>query len=265
MSASDYLSKNLESWNRRTAYHLASDFYDNKKFIEGKSSLKSIELDLLGDVRNKKILHLQCHFGQDTLSLARLGAEVTGMDLSDKAIDTARALSGQTGVPATFICCDLYSLPQHLNEQFDMVFTSYGVIGWLPDLNRWAEIIAHFLKPGGRFIMAEFHPFVWTFDDRFEKIGYDYFNTGPIVEEESGTYADRNAPIKSEYVGWNHPTSEVLNSLIRNGMALEVFDEFDYSPFNCFQNTREDAPGVFRIAHIEKKIPMVFSIGARKK
>lgn len=162
--------------------------------------MNKIELDLLGDVKGKSILHLQCHFGQDTISLSRLGAEVTGIDLSAKAIDRARKIGEQTKSNTKFICCDIYDLPNYLENQFDIVFTSYGVIGWLPDLDKWAKIISKYLKPNGQFIFVEFHPVVWMFDDNFEKIGYNYFNSGAIIETESGTYADKTADITQEYV-----------------------------------------------------------------
>ena len=260
----NYLEKNKDSWNRRTDYHLDSEFYDVKGFLAGKSSLKPVELDLLGDVKNKSILHLQCHFGQDTLSLARMGAEATGVDFSDNAIKNANLLAEKVKVKAEFICCDIYSLPQHLDRQFDIVFTSYGTIGWLPDIDRWAKIVSSYLKPGGKFVFVEFHPVVWMFDDDFKNVGYNYFNVAPVIETESGTYANRDAPINKEYIGWNHPTSEVLNSLLRNGLILASFDEFDYSPYNCFRHTEEFEPGKFRIKHLQNKIPMMFALVAAK-
>jgi SAM-dependent methyltransferase len=113
---------------------------------------------------------------------------------------------------ANFICCDIYDLPNHLNQQFDVVFTSYGTIGWLPDLNKWAAVIQQFLKPGGQFVFVEFHPVVWMYDDDFSKVGYNYFNTGPIVENESGTYADRDAAIQQDYIMWNHGLAEVFTA-----------------------------------------------------
>lgn len=221
MDTSDYLAKNKASWNKRTAVHVDSDFYDNETFIAGKSSLNSIELDLFGDVRGKKILHLQCHFGQDSISLSRMGAEVTGIDLSDQAIETARELAKKTAQSTKFVCSDVYDLPNHLDEKFDLVFTSYGTIGWLPDLDKWANIVQHFLKPSGQFIFAELHPVVWMFDDDFTKVGYNYFNDGPIVETESGTYADPNAKLDIENITWNHSLSEVISSLIDAGLTIE--------------------------------------------
>jgi 2-polyprenyl-3-methyl-5-hydroxy-6-metoxy-1,4-benzoquinol methylase len=260
----NYIDLNRESWNRRTGYHVQSDFYDTKGFIEGKSSLKEIELALLGDVKGKRILHLQCHFGQDTLSLARMGATVTGVDLSDAAILEARKLNTQLGLDAEFICCDVYDLPGKLDQQFDIVFTSYGTIGWLPDMDRWASVITHFLKPGGAFVFAEFHPVVWMFDNNFTTIAYDYANTGPIIETESGTYADRDASFESTYVCWNHSLGEVISALIGRGLTLTDFQEYDYSPYNCFAGTEEFSAGKFRIQHLAKHIPMVYSIVAKR-
>ncbi|MFA0962325.1 class I SAM-dependent methyltransferase [Roseivirga sp. BDSF3-8] len=256
----NYLDINRASWNNRLDAHLSSDFYDVAGFLKGKTSLNEIELGLLGDVSGKRILHLQCHFGQDTLSLGRMGADVTGVDLSDKAIDKARALSEQTGVAAEFICCDVYDLPAYLDKAFDIVFTSYGTIGWLPDMEKWAGVVAHFLKPGGRFVFVEFHPVVWMFDDDFEKVGYPYFNRGAIVEAEEGTYADREAAINQSYVMWNHGMGEVVSSLTGKGIRIHSLTEYDYSPYNCFRHTVAFSPGKYRIRHMGDKLPMVYAI-----
>jgi ubiquinone/menaquinone biosynthesis C-methylase UbiE len=261
----NYIEINKQSWNGRVDSHLKSDFYGVEDFIKGKTSLQEIELNLLGDIKNKSILHLQCHFGQDTISLSRMGAKATGVDLSDKAIESAKELNATTKTDASFICCNVYDLPQHLSQQFDIVYTSYGTIGWLPDLDKWAEVFSRFLKPGGKFIFVEFHPVVWMFDDNFKEIGHNYFNTGAIVESETGTYADRNANIKQEYVMWNHSMAEVINNLIKHNLEINSFDEFDYSPYNCFKETTEFASGKFRIKHLDNKIPMVYAIVATKK
>jgi len=261
----NYIEINRQSWNNRTDTHLKSEFYDMENFIKGKNSLKSIELELLGDIKGKKILHLQCHFGQDTISLSRLGAEVIGVDLSNKAIENARQIARNTNSNATFICCDIYDLPNYLDKQFDIVFTSYGTIGWLPDLHKWAKIVSKFLKPNGQFVFAEFHPVVWMFDDNFEKIEHRYFNSGAIVASENGTYADKNADITQEYVVWNHGLSEVFNSLVNNGLEVSHFNEYDYSPYDCFNKTIEFELGKYRIEHLEDKIPMVYSLVAKKK
>lgn len=265
MTDINYLAINKQSWNNRTDAHLKSAFYDLDGFLKGKSSLNDIELNLLGNIEGKSILHLQCHFGQDTISLSQLGAEVTGVDLSDKTIESAKSIASQMNSTAKFICCNIYDLPNHLEQKFDIIFTSYGTITWLPDLQEWAKLISNYLKPEGRFIFAEFHPVVWMFDDNFETVAYNYFNSGPILETESGTYADRNAEITQQYVCWNHSMAEVISALITNGLEIKTFQEFDYSPYNCFNKTIEFEPGKYRIEHLDDKIPMVYAIEATRK
>ena len=260
----NYLEINKNSWNKKVEYHLNSDFYFVEEFIAGRTSLNEPELKLLGDVKGKKILHLQCHFGQDSISLARMGAEVTAIDLSDKAILEARILADKCGVKVNFIESDVYLLPEILDEKFDVVFTSYGTIGWLPDLQKWAKVISHFLKPEGRFIFVEFHPVVWMFDDDFTKIAYDYSSTEPIVEIYEGTYADREAKISQEYVMWNHSLADVFQNLINQNLVISTFEELDWSPYACFKHTVEFEKGKYRISKLDHKIPMVYSISARK-
>ena len=261
----NYLEINRASWNAKVEPHLKSDFYFLDEFLKGRTSLNSIERELLGDLLGMKVLHLQCHFGQDSISLSRFGAEVTGIDLSDKAIEEAKKLAEICETDTKFICPDVYNLPNVLDEKFDIVFTSYGTIGWLPDLDRWAKVVSHFLKPNGKFVFVEFHPVVWMFDDDFKEIGYNYFNTGAITETFEGTYADREADIKQEYVNWNHGLGEVLQSLLTNGLDIDSFQEFDYSPYPCFKNVNEFEKGKFRIAHLDSKIPMVYALQATKK
>ncbi|KQB98715.1 bifunctional 2-polyprenyl-6-hydroxyphenol methylase/3-demethylubiquinol 3-O-methyltransferase UbiG [Pedobacter sp. Hv1] len=261
----DYININRQSWNNKTAVHFDSEFYDVAGFLKGNTSLNEIELGILGDIKGKRILHLQCHFGQDSISLARLGASVVGVDLSDQAIDKAKELAIQTNTDASFICCNIYELPKYLDEKFDMVFTSYGTIGWLPDLNQWANLIASYLKPAGKFVFVEFHPIVWMFDDYFKQIAYNYFKDEAIVEIEDGTYAAKDSEITQKNITWNHSTSEVLNSLIGNGMEINSFDEFDYSPYDCFNETIEFEPKKYRIKHLGNKIPMVFAVVATRK
>ncbi|MDW5289598.1 class I SAM-dependent methyltransferase [Formosa sp. PL04] len=261
----DYKTVNKATWNAKTEAHLTSDFYNVEGFLNGNSSLNSIELGLLGDVKGKKILHLQCHFGQDSLSLARLGSQVTGVDLSNVAIKNAERLANQLELNTTFICCDLYDLPNHLDDTFDVVYTSYGTIGWFPDLDKWAKLISKFLKPQGEFIFVEFHPVVWMFNDAFDKIEYSYFKSDAIIETETGTYADRSADIINKSITWNHSLGEVLTALLQNNLQLQSFEEFDYSPYDCFSNTVEMNSKQFRIAHLDSKLPMVYALKALKK
>jgi 2-polyprenyl-3-methyl-5-hydroxy-6-metoxy-1,4-benzoquinol methylase len=256
----NYFDANRKSWDARTAIHVKSKFYDLEGFINGKNQLNSIELEALGDVRGKSMLHLQCHFGLDSMSWSRLGAKVTGVDFSEKAITVARDVATRTKLDARFICANIYDLPNQLDETFDIVFTSYGVIGWLPDLDRWASIISRYLKPGGVFYMAEFHPVVWMFDDAFTRIDYSYFNKDVITTQQNGTYTDRDANISSTEYGWNHSIAEVFRALHSNGMAIQAIEEFDYSPYNCFQNMVGDGKGGYYIKGYEGKLPMVYSV-----
>jgi SAM-dependent methyltransferase len=185
---------NKRRWNELVDIHAKSDEYDLDGFIAGKNSLHSIELDALGDVSGKSLLHFQCHFGLDTLSWGRLGARVTGVDFSDTAIELARSLAARVGVDAEFINCNVYDLPENLDGEFDIVFTSFGALCWLHDMEGWAGIISRYLKPGGTFFMAEFHPFMWVFDYEFPselKVKYRYWQgEKPDYYEAEGSYAD---------------------------------------------------------------------------
>jgi ubiquinone/menaquinone biosynthesis C-methylase UbiE len=255
-----YLDINKELWNNKVPHHLASDFYDMPAFLGGQTSLKHIELALLGDITGKRVLHLQCHFGQDSISLARMGAQVTAVDFSEKAIEVANDLNQQTGQDVRFICADIYSLPDVLDEQFDIVFTSYGTIGWLPDMDKWAQVVTHFMKPGGTFIFVEFHPVVWMLDDAMQAITYRYFKDEPIIEVTEGTYADPNAQLKDESISWNHGLAEVVSALLKQGLSMEQFEEYDYSPYACFQTVTQEGPEIYRPAHLGNKIPMTYAL-----
>ena len=265
MLETTYFDANREGWNLRTAAHKQSAFYDVENWKQHLNSLNAVEMREVGDVKGKKLLHLQCHFGQDTLSWAHLGADVVGCDFSDTAIAYGRELSVETGLQARFVQCNVYDLRERLQEDFDIVFTSYGTIGWLPDLDRWAEVVAHFLKKGGFFYMADFHPVLWMLDDHMEKIYYPYYNAGVIETEQSGTYADRNADIRYKEYGWNHSISELLNSLLKQGLRLTFFNEYPYSPYNCFANTVRGEDGNYRIKGLENIIPMMYTLKVEKE
>lgn len=261
----DYIAINQHLWNERAKVHFNSAFYDNASFIKGQNSLNPIELNLLGNIAGKKVLHLQCHFGQDSLSLARMGAEVTGVDFSDVAIMQAKSLARESQLEAQFICCDIYDLHKHLEDSFDIVFTSYGTIGWLPDINKWAKLIADFLKPKGSLVFAEFHPVVWMFSYDFKTVEYDYFNTGAIKETEKGSYTDGSENIELESISWNHTLSDVFTALKNSGMDIEQFQEFDYSPYDCFQNTVKVDDNKYMIKGLEGKLPMVYALRGTKR
>jgi 2-polyprenyl-3-methyl-5-hydroxy-6-metoxy-1,4-benzoquinol methylase len=260
-----YIDVNRSLWNGKTEIHVNTDFYDLESFKKGKSSLNFLELEALGDVKGKSLLHLQCHFGMDSLSWLRLGAKVTGVDLSDKAIDTAKTLNTELGLDAEFICSNVYDLPEVLDKKFDIVFTSYGVIGWLPDLDKWAEVISHFLKPGGTFYMVEFHPVVWMFDNDISKIQYSYFNNETVIET-IGTYAEPENEFRHKSISWNHSLSSVINSLMKQNLKVTEFNEYPFSFYDCFKREvlTKDKNGFWQFKGLEGKMPMMFSIKAIK-
>jgi 2-polyprenyl-3-methyl-5-hydroxy-6-metoxy-1,4-benzoquinol methylase len=263
-NTNQYFDANKNLWNQRTAVHKDSDFYNLAGFKAGESVLTSIELNEMGDVKGKSLLHLQCHFGMDTLSFSRMGAKCTGVDLSDDAIKLAQEINDELKLDAKFVCCNVLNTSEYIKEQFDIVFTSYGTIGWLPDLKPWAKMIAERMKPDGFFFIAEFHPVMWMFDDDFTHIKYAYENQEVIVTENEATYTDRNADIKGKEYSWNHSISEVLKALVGAGLKIEFFNEHMYSPYSCFRNTVETGAGKWHIKGMEGKLPMVYSLKAVK-
>lgn len=261
----DYRKMNQKAWDLRTEAHLEGGFYKIDEFLAGEQSLNEIELALLGDVSGLDILHIQCHFGQDTLSLARMGANVTGADLSGRAIEAARKFTDELGLEAGFIHSDILELPEKLDHKFDLVFGSYGVVGWHPDLNPLMQVISHFLKPGGRFVLAEFHPVLWMFNPEFTRIIYPYFNTETFVEQVGYSYGSDKTFIEAEDVSWNHPVSDLLNAVIDSGLSIETFREYDFSPYPIFKESIEHAPGRYSPKETAGLIPLVYALVAVKE
>jgi SAM-dependent methyltransferase len=262
-----YFETNRRHWDEAVPIHERSFFYDVEAFKAGKSSLHDLELTELGDVRGKTMLHLQCHFGLDTLSWARLGARVTGVDFSSQAISAARRLSADAGVDARFIESDVYSLPDRLDQQFDIVFTSYGVLFWLPDVQRWAEVVARFLRPGGVFYMAEFHPIAGIFDDSASdlRVNLAYFAGNEPLRFDDGTYADREANLTNRTTfSWQHPMGEVVTALIQAGLRIEFVHEFPYSVERWFPPMEFRDDGYWHMPDDFPSIPLLYSIRAIK-
>ncbi len=258
--------QNRESWNEITSLHVESEFYNVEAFRQGQSSLNDIELDEIGDVKGKKLLHLQCHFGLDTLSFARMGADVTGIDISDESIKTATALSQELNIPARFIRSNIYDIDQVLDQQFDVIYTSYGALNWLNDLGKWAELINRFLKPGGTFYMVEFHPFIYTLNDDLQ-FSESYFKTKAMESVVDASYTDNSETGKTslKHIEWHHSLSEVLNSLIKNGFQIELLNEFPYQVYNCFENMKEIETGKWVFNGPEDTIPYMYSVRALKR
>lgn len=255
---SDYIEVNKKAWDKRTRVHLDSKFYDVEAFIQGKSSLNRIEQDEVGSVKGKTLLHLQCHFGQDTLSWARLGAKVTGVDLSSEAILQARLLAQKIAQDATFIEQDIYQFGANNKTQFDLVYTSYGVLCWLPDLDKWADTVAKSLKVGGQFNLIEFH----SFNDLLS--GYSYFEQAQADVEEEGTYTENCPGETSTMMTWAHPLSSVINALIKAGIQIESVNEFAFSPYQCFDGLEYVEGKGYQILYKGQQVPLIYSIKGRK-
>ncbi|WP_417290260.1 class I SAM-dependent methyltransferase [Corallibacter sp.] len=259
-----YFETNKATWNEKVKAHSQSTMYDLEVFKKGKSSLMPYETKALGDVSGKSLLHLQCHFGQDTLSWSRAGAKCTGVDLSDEGIKLAKSLNSELQLDAEFVCCNVLDTSKHVTDMFDVVFTSYGVIGWLPDLKPWGQMIAERLKPGGTFYMVEFHPIVWMFDylDNKPVMKYGYMQDEVIYEEYEGTYADTNSKMISKEYGWNHGLSEVINALAQAGLHIEYLNEYDESPYDVLPDLIKNKSGMY--ATKDKLYPLIFEIKAKK-
>lgn len=262
----NYLHSNQDLWNYWTSLHEQSPLYQVAEFKAGASTLRPVEREELTGVAGKTLLHLQCHFGLDTLSWAREGALATGVDLSDKSIALARSLSTELNIPATFVCSDLLDLPAVLTSPFDIVFTSYGVLNWLPDLKRWAAIVAHFLKPGGVFYIVEFHPFSRIFDSASAelKVANPYFfSEEPFRFEMQGSYAAATTTPVHGY-NWNHSLSEVFNALIGAGLQIEFFNEFPFTLRERIAGMVQGDDGLWRLTRQHGMVPLLFSLQARK-
>ena len=262
-----FMNKNRDYWDERVPIHARTSSYGLEQFLAGTNKLNPLEIREVGDVQGKNLLHLQCHFGLDTLSWARLGAHVTGVDFSQPAIELAQDLAQRSNLNARFLCCNLYSLPNHLMGQYDIVFTSYGVLNWLPDISRWAQIVASYVKPGGFFYIADFHPFAMVFDDDINHLEYryPYFGNQAIQFESRGSYADRNVETRiNDEFSWNHTLSEIISGLIENGLRIEFLHEFPFSVFQQFPILEMDENGMWVFPNGQHPIPLMFSLRAVK-
>ncbi len=262
-----YLETNKRNWNERVGIHKKSESYDVKGFLNGNNPLQDPELEELGDVSGLKILHLQCHFGRDTLSLARMGAEVTGVDFSEEAIALAKELSQKINVQSRFICCNVLELDNHLDDSFDVVYASYGVFCWIPDLNRWFEIAAKFLKPGGRLIILDDHPVSNVYEYNDEKnileIAYPYFNRGPLKFVEDYTYTGDTDKMKNNVkYEWSHSVSDFFSAAFSNGLNIRSFKEYTFSVYCKFPNMKKNDAGNWTMEGTD--LPLMFSMVCEK-
>lgn len=269
MPVDEYLQANQKLWDHWTDEHKISPFYDLSGFKAGKDRLRSIELSELGDVSGKSLLHLQCHFGMDTLAWARRGAQVTGVDFSEKAIALARLLSQELDIPATFCHSDIYQLPDNLSGKFDIVFTSYGVLHWLRHLKPWGQIISHFLKPNGNFYMVEDHPTfrMFTTQAKTEMVLANpyFFSEAPDRVEMSGSYATANEGESQTFYLWNHGIGDVVTALVEAGLRIEFLHEFPFAARAKFPFMKQGADGWWYLPERYVQIPFLFSLQARQR
>jgi SAM-dependent methyltransferase len=267
------LRRNRELWDAWTRIHVGSRFYDVPSFRSGERGIRlaDYEREEVGSVEGLTLLHLQCHFGLDTLSWARLGAVVTGIDFSAEAITAARGLAADLAIPATFVVANLYGLPSLLNGQFDLVYTSRGVLGWLPDIAGWARVAARFVKPGGFLYVTDIHPVAQVFEDEGVapgelRLAYPYWShPAPLRFEVHGSYADREAPTDGlvEY-GWDHSLGEIVTAVVDAGPQLDFLHEFDFVEWPL-DFLVEGGDGRWRLPEgTGGSLPLFFSLKATK-
>ena len=268
------LAANRRNWNERTPIHAASGFYDVASFKAGRITLCDVERREVGNVEGRSLLHLQCHFGLDTMSWQRLGAEATGVDFSAAAIRQARALNDELGLGARFVEANVYDLPALLDAEFDIVYTAIGVLCWLPDLTAWAQVAARFVRPGGAFYILDMHPLLGLFEPEDGSTGKggvaDLRVRYPYFHEPDGLYFAGGVPsyageaqVESGCYEWPHSVAEILGAVTGAGLEVEFFHEFDANRYQAFPGMVEDADGWWRFEN-GLQLPQLFSLRARK-
>lgn len=269
----DYLEVNLANWNSRVAFH--EQGYGLERFAEDPAHLSHVvrfDLPRLGDVSGLEAVHLQCHIGTDTLSLARLGARMTGLDFSEPALEVARRLAGETGADITYVHSELYGAVEALGAgRFDLVYTGIGALCWLPDVRRWAQVVAALLRPGGRLFIREGHPMVWSLcdprPDGLLVVEFPYFEVeGGTAFHEDSTYVEHDAPLAApETVSFNHGLAEIFNALWEAGLQIVGFDEHDSVPWNVAGDAMVEGPdGEFRLREQPERLPCTYTLRAVK-
>jgi SAM-dependent methyltransferase len=266
-----WLEGNRDVWNAWTAIHEKSAFYDLEGFKRGGSRLRDYEVEEIGPVEGKDLLHVQCHFGIDTLSWARLGARVTGADFSERGVELARSVAAELGIDGRFVVSNVYDLPANLEGDFDVVYTSRGVLGWLPDVRAWAKVVAHFVRPGGIFYITEVHPIIQAFETEGVAPGelqlrYPYWeHAEPLTFDVHGSYAEPMADVRelTEY-GWNHGLGEIVTALADAGLRIDALREYAFVDWPMDVLVKA-ADGRYRLpGDLDGRLPLFFSIKASK-
>ena len=273
LSLDPRLEINRSWWDERVPIHVASDFYDVGRFRDGGSTLRPFELEEVGDVNGKRLVHLQCHFGLDTLSWARCGASAVGLDFSAPAVAAANELAAETGLDARFVAADVHDAVEALGgERFDVVYTGLGALNWLPDLSPWARVVAALLADGGFLYLSEFHPLTWIYADDELEIESDYFHApeGVDFDDGQGSYADLDASTEHDAtLEWAHTLADVVGAVLGAGLRLELLSEHDYTLFPRFSHLIEDretlgAGVVYRQPEGRPRLPLMYSLRARR-
>lgn len=275
--AEDYADLNRANWDERAPAHAASADYALNEFVEDPEFLSRVvrfDLPRLGDIRGLRGVHLQCHIGTDTLSLARLGAQMTGLDFSEASLAEARKLAELTGAKIEFVEAEVYDAPQKLGgATFDLVYTGIGALCWLPSIARWAAVVAELLVPGGRLFIREGHPMLWALgDDRPDGllvVEYPYFETvEPMVFDDPGTYVETSASFNHRVTNsWNHGLGEIVSTLLDAGMELTMLVEHDSVPWNALPGQMEQIGdlGEWRLIDRPCRLPHTYTLQAAKR
>ena len=271
MNVRDYVEANRRHWDEVARLHPSTAFYQFhlERLRSGGTALHRLEIDEVGDVAGKTLLHLQCHIGTESVSWARLGARVTAVDFSAGAIDEARRIASELRVDVRFERANIYELACVVDGAFDIVYTSWGVLLWLPDLAAWARVVARHLKPGGVFYIAEFHPTPWIFDEFFEglRVRYAYFPDGePVMDETPSSYADPDSNLENRRTySWPHPLGQVVTSLIEAGLRIELLHELPRCPYQMLpilvRDTTDDERW-YRMPDGAPDLPLGFTLRA---
>jgi SAM-dependent methyltransferase len=260
----DHLELNRAMWDERVPIHTSGDFYDVEGFRAGRDPIRPFEDDELGPVAGLDLVHLQCHFGLDTLGWARRGARVTGLDFSAPAIEYATGLAADLGIDARFVTADVHDAPEALGATYDVVYTGLGALIWLPDLRRWAEVVDRLLRPGGVLYLVEFHPITGVFGDDDLTVEWPYFDTARFWDEP-GTYADGAAPTEHNASWeWNHTLAETLQAVLERGLVVEWFAEHDYTLFPRWPILHKEGFDTYRLPPERPSLPLMYSLRARQ-
>lgn len=269
----NYLAVNLANWNSRVPHHVLG--YGLDKYREDPSQLSEVmqfDLPRLGDISGLDVVHLQCHIGTDTLSLARLGARMCGLDLSPASLGQARRLADETGTAIDYVEADTYSAVRALGGRtFDLVYTGIGALCWLPDIDRWAGVIDDLLAPGGRLFVREGHPMLWAVDETVEgpmTVGYPYFETPePVDMEEPGTYVETDAEFAhNRGMTWNHGLGETVTALLGRGFEVTGLVEHRSVPWEALPGrmVHDADDDEWRLAEHGERLPLTYTLQARK-